>query len=121
MTNLYNSVNNIISTGSINPVKSKKIKSRNVQKTKSSGLEFVTKLREEIETEIRIEYENRLNELLSSQTIESEMVLSNEELIAQRHEILNKQYNRLLSLCEKYPEFSKFCSEFAIGKKLYSQ
>lgn len=51
----YDITNNAIATGGTQPIGTKKVKTDNAKKAKSSGAAFVSKLREEIETEVRAE------------------------------------------------------------------
>lgn len=118
----YDITNNVIPTSGIQPIGTKKVKTDNNKKTKSSGAVFVSKLREEIETEVRAEYESRLSVILfNGQRPSPPPVLSREEYIAQQHEIIGKQYKRMLSLCDTYPELSKLFANIIVAKRLYEQ
>ena len=118
----YEITNNAIATGGTQPIGTKKVKTDNTKKAKSSGAAFVSKLREEIETEVRAEYESRLAEILLNRQISSPPpVLSREEYIAQQLERIGKQYKRMLCLCDTYPELSGLFTEMTVAKRLYEQ
>ena len=118
----YDITNNAIATGGTQPIGTKKVKTDNAKKAKSSGAAFVSKLREEIETEVRAEYESRLAEIIfNGQTPSSHPVLSREEYIAKQLEIIRKQYNHMLCLCDTYPELSDIFTEMPVDRRLYEQ
>ena len=118
----YEITNNAIATGGTQPIGTKKVKTDNTKKAKSSGAAFVSKLREEIETEVRAEYESRLAEiLLNGQMPSPPPVLSREEYISKQLEIIRKQYNHMLCLCDTDPELSGLFTEMAVAKRLYEQ
>ena len=77
---------------------------------------------EEIETEVRAEYESRLAEIFSNgQRPSPPPVLSRKEYIAKQIEIIEKQYKRLLCLCDNSPELSELFTDMPIAKRLYEQ
>ena len=118
----YDITSNAIATGGTQPIGTKKVKTDNCKKAKSSGAAFVSKLREEIETEVRAEYESRLAEILLNGQIPSPPpVLSREEYISKQLEIIRKQYNHMLCLCDTYPELSDICTELPVARRLYEQ
>lgn len=109
-----NSINNEISFGTTRSV---------IQKTtKSSGASFVAKLREQIELELREEYEQKLaNYLLSGNIPAPKSTLTRDEYIAQQMEIIHKQYTRILALCDNSFHNPQITTELVIAKKLYAQ
>ena len=109
-----NSINNEITFGTTRSI---------IQKTtKSSGISFVAKLREQIELELREEYEKKLaNYLLSGNIPAPKATLTREEYIAQQLEIIHKQYTRILALCDNSFHNPQIKTELAIAKKLYTQ
>ena len=118
----YDITNNAIATGTTQPIGTKKEKTDNNKKAKSSGAAFVSKLREVIETEVRAEYENRLAAIFFNGQLHSPPpVLSREEYITQQLEIIRKQYKRMLCLCDASPELSEPFIEMSVAKRLYEQ
>lgn len=118
----YDITNNAIATGGTQPIGIKKEKPANTRKGKSSGIAFVLKLREEIEAEVRAEYENRLAEILLNGKVPSPPpVLSREEYIAKQIEIIDKQYKRLLCICDNSSELSEVFIDMISAKRLYDQ
>lgn len=109
-----NSINNEITFGTT--------RSRIQKTTKSSGARFVAKLREQIELELREEYEQKLaNYLLSGNIPTPQKTITREEYIAQQIEIIHKQYTRILALCDNSFNNHKITTELVIAKKLYAQ
>ena len=118
----YDITNNAIASGATQPIGKKKEKTDNTNKAKSSGSAFVSKLREAIETEIRAEYESRLAEIFTNGQFPSPPpVLSRKEYVAKQIEIIEKQYKRLLCLCDNSPELSVPFTDMPIAKRLYEQ
>lgn len=117
----YDITNNAIATGTTLPIDTKKVKSGKSRKTKSSSAAFVSKLREEIETEVRAEYESRLAEITNEQPFSPPPVLSREEYIAQQLEIIRKQYKHMLCIGEKYPELSEIFIDMPLAKRIYGE
>ena len=118
----YDITNNAIASGATQQIGTKKEKTDNTKKAKSSGSAFVSKLREEIETEVRAEYESRLAEIFSNGQFPSPPpVLSRKEYIAKQIKIIEKQYKRLLYFCDNFPELSVPFTDMPIAKRLYEQ
>ena len=115
----YDITNNAIATGTTQPIGIKKVKSGKTRKTKSYGAAFVSKLREEIETEVRAEYESHLSETLKEQSPTPPPVLPREEYIAQQLKIIRKQYKHMLCIVEKYPELSEIFVDMPLAKRIY--
>ena len=115
----YDITNNAIASGTTQPIDTKKVKTGKSRKTKSSGAAFVSKLREEIETEVRAEYESRLTETSQEQQASPPPVLSREEYVAQQLEIIRKQYKHMLCIGEKYPELSELFIDLPLAKRIY--
>ncbi len=115
----FDITNKAIAAGTTQPLDTKKIKSENNKKAKASGAAFVSKLREEIETEVRAKYESHLSETLKEQSPTPPPVLSREEYIAQQLKIIRKQYKHMLCIVEKYPELSEIFVDMPLAKRIY--
>ena len=115
----FDITNKAIAAGTTQPVNTKKVNLGKSRKTKSSGATFVSKLREEIETEVRAEYESHLSETLKEQSPTPSPVLFREEYIAQQLKIIRKQYKHMLCIVEKYPELSEIFVDMPLAKRIY--
>lgn len=107
--NLYDITNNSIAADVFQPLG-----------TKCSKTGFSSKIREEIETEIRTAYINRLTEVLYNiLTPATPQTESRQEYKSPQHGSIEKQYKRMLGFCDIYPELSELTIEKQVAKRLY--
>ncbi len=76
------------------------------KKTPSSGVSFVSKLRDEIELQVREEYEKKFALLMYGETepLSPQSVLLRDQSPEEQQKAIRQQYKILLSLCEHFPE-----------------
>ena len=117
----FDITNKAIAAGTTQPLDTKKIKSENNKKAKASGAAFVSKLREEIENEVRTEYESLLTKIINEQQTFPPQVLSREEYVSRQLEIIRKQYKHMLCIVEKYPELSEIFVDMPLAKRIYKR
>ena len=87
----------------VSPIRRKK-NSKKVEKTGSSSeISFLKAVRNEIENEIRLEYENKYNADISIAK-EQEQNLSPEEYREQQIKYIRMCYNRLITLCDSFEQ-----------------
>ena len=117
-----NGINNTVTLGTVNVIRQKKKQTEEVKRPRSSGVLFVSKLREEIEADVREEYERKLADFLFGGSIPAKQpALSREEYIIQQKKIIDKQYKQILALCDNSVTETKIITEMPIVKRLYGQ
>lgn len=117
-----NRIDNTVALGTSKVILQKKKQTEEVKRPRSSGASFVAKLREEIEADVREEYERKLADFLFGGSIPARQpALSREAYIIQQKKIIDKQYKRILALCDNSFTETKIIIEMPIVKRLYGQ